>query len=89
MTRLEKFPYFISYFLGYRTPNHNKKPIPQWRVYVWSFLAAWIGIALLEIIFTYSESFQNHDTPMIIASFVNIILLFSVYLYIFTDVFYF
>ncbi|KAG2229719.1 HPP family-domain-containing protein [Thamnidium elegans] len=69
MTRLEKFPYFISYFLGYRKSNHNKKPIPQWRVYVWSFLAAWIGIALLEIIFTYSESFQNHDTPMIVASF--------------------
>lgn len=82
MTRLERFPYFISYFLGYRKPDHNKKPIPQWRVYVWSFLAAWIGIALLEIIFTYSESFQNHDTPMIIASFVSIILLYSVYVYI-------
>lgn len=72
MTILKKLPYFISYFLGYRKPNHVvKKVLPQWRVYIWSFLASWIGIALLEIIFTYSESFQAHDTPMIIASFVS------------------
>ncbi|KAI8066057.1 HPP family-domain-containing protein, partial [Thamnidium elegans] len=70
MTRLlKKFPYFISHFLGYRKPNYVPKKLPQWRIYFWSFLAAWIGIGLLEIIFTYSKSFQNYHTPMIIASF--------------------
>ncbi|KAI9356635.1 HPP family-domain-containing protein [Pilaira anomala] len=70
MTRLlKKLPYSISHFLGYRKPNYTPKKIPQWRIYFWSFLAAWIGIALLEIIFTYSFTFQSHQAPMIIASF--------------------
>lgn len=66
---LQKLPYFISYILGYRKPSHIHKKIPQWRVYLWSFLASWIGIAIIEIIFTYSTTFQSHNIPMIIASF--------------------
>jgi uncharacterized membrane protein len=73
MTRslVQKLPYFIAHFLGYRKPNHVQKKLPLWRIYFWSFLAAWIGIALLEIIFTYSPSFQSRHAPMIIASFVS------------------
>lgn len=69
MSRLQKLPYFISYFLGYRKPNYEPKKIPQWRIYFWSFLAAWTGIALLEILFTYSSAFRLHHSPMIVASF--------------------
>jgi hypothetical protein len=71
MTRLAKLPCFISYFLGYRKPNHVQKVLPQWRVLFWSFLAAWLGIALLEIIFTYSTNFESHNAPIIVASFVS------------------
>lgn len=81
MTRLERLPYRVSYFLGYRKPNHTIKTLPSWRIYFWSFLASWIGIALLELIFTYSESFKAHNTPMIVASFVNI------YIYIYSSLF--
>ncbi|KAI8058655.1 HPP family-domain-containing protein [Gilbertella persicaria] len=66
---LEKLPYFISHFLGYRKPDYKPKILPAWRIYLWSFLAAWLGIAVLEIVFTYGPSFQAHQTPMIIASF--------------------
>ncbi|KAI7908160.1 HPP family-domain-containing protein [Cokeromyces recurvatus] len=53
----EKLPYVVSHFLGYR------------RIYLWSFIASWIGIAILEIIFTYGPSFKSYQTPMIVASF--------------------
>ncbi|KAG1460080.1 hypothetical protein G6F56_006030 [Rhizopus delemar] len=69
MSKLEKLPYIVSYFLGYRKPNTKLKSLPVWRVYLWSFFAAWIGIALLEIIFTYSSSFQERHAPIIVASF--------------------
>lgn len=68
---LEKLPWFISHFLGYRKPSHVPKSLTLRRVLFWSFLAAWIGIALLEIMFSYSPLFQSHHTPMIIASFVS------------------
>ncbi|KAI8373613.1 HPP family-domain-containing protein [Choanephora cucurbitarum] len=70
MTRLlAKFPYFISYFLGYRRPDHKPKTLAVWRIYLWSFLAAWIGIAVLEIVFAYGPSFIEHQSPIVIASF--------------------
>jgi hypothetical protein len=67
---LEKIPYCVSHFLGYRKPNHKQKLLRPWKIYLWSFLAAWIGIAVLEIIFTYGPSFQTHQAPMIVASYV-------------------
>ncbi|KAI9279989.1 HPP family-domain-containing protein [Sporodiniella umbellata] len=69
MSNLERLPYFISRFLGYRKPEYKRRILPLWRVILWSFLAAWIGIALLEVIFTYSPSFQEHHAPIIVASF--------------------
>ncbi|KAI8336468.1 HPP family-domain-containing protein [Blakeslea trispora] len=66
---LERFPYFISHFLGYRRPDYKPKTLPMWRVYFWSFLAAWIGIAVLEVVFAYGPSFTEHRAPIIVASF--------------------
>ncbi|OBZ84631.1 hypothetical protein A0J61_07321 [Choanephora cucurbitarum] len=66
---LEKIPYFISHFLGYRRPDHKSRTLAVWRIYLWSFLAAWIGIAVLEIVFAYGPSFTEHQAPIIIASF--------------------
>ncbi|KAI8967746.1 HPP family-domain-containing protein, partial [Mycotypha africana] len=70
MPSLSQLPRNISHFLGYRDPSSKpKKPLPLWRLCFWSFLAAWIGIAILEITFTYSKAFQSQHTPMIVASF--------------------
>ncbi|KAL7321587.1 hypothetical protein PS15m_001345 [Mucor circinelloides] len=69
MPLLKKLPYALSHFLGYRGPDHALKKIPVWRIYIWCFIAAWLGIAVVEIIFAYGPSFQSHDTPMIVASF--------------------
>lgn len=74
---VEKLPYIVSHFLGYRKPNHVAKNLPVWRIYLWGFIAAWIGIAVIEIIFAYSPSFQSYHTPMIIASFVSINIYFA------------
>ncbi|KAI8878903.1 hypothetical protein K501DRAFT_257768 [Backusella circina FSU 941] len=69
MTLLSKLPYPIAYFLGYRHKDFKTKEVPLWRQYIISFIAAWIGIALLEIIFTYSPVFVDIKTPMIAGSF--------------------
>ncbi|KAL9539329.1 hypothetical protein MBANPS3_010328 [Mucor bainieri] len=72
MPLLKKLPYALSHFLGYRGPDHALKKIPVWRIYMWCFIASWLGIAVVEVIFAYGPSFQEHNTPMIVASFVSI-----------------
>ncbi|KAK4521333.1 uncharacterized protein ATC70_011948 [Mucor velutinosus] len=69
MPLLKKLPYALSHFLGYRGPDHDLKKIPVWRIYFWCFIASWLGIAVVEVIFAYGPSFQAHNTPMIVASF--------------------
>lgn len=69
---LDRIPYPISHFLGYRKSTWKPKLLPAYRVYFWSFIAAWISIAVLACICTYGASFKQHNTPMIIASFVKI-----------------
>lgn len=59
----------VSRWLGYRASA--MKPRPLYRVCFWSFLAAWIGIAVLVIIGTYSSQLHAYHSPLIIASFVS------------------
>ncbi|GAN10023.1 hpp family protein [Mucor ambiguus] len=69
MPLLKKLPYALSHFLGYRGPDHALEKNSVWRIYMWCFIASWLGIAVVEVIFAYGPSFQAHNTPMIVASF--------------------
>ncbi|KAI9302918.1 HPP family-domain-containing protein [Cunninghamella echinulata] len=67
---LSSLPTGLSRFLGYRPPtNPPKKNLPTWRNCFWTFLAAWLGIAVLEIIGTYSPQLQAYHSPIVVASF--------------------
>ncbi|KAL0080168.1 HPP family protein, partial [Phycomyces blakesleeanus] len=66
---LERLPLSISHWLGYRSPIKVYKPPPLWRVWIWSFVGAWIGICVLEVVFLYGSSFEKRHVPMLIGSF--------------------
>ncbi|ORX51684.1 hypothetical protein DM01DRAFT_230989, partial [Hesseltinella vesiculosa] len=66
---LSKLPTIFTRWLGYRPANWAPTSLPTWRVCLWSFLGAWIGIALLEIIGLYSPQLQQYHSPVVIASF--------------------
>ncbi|KAI8997729.1 HPP family-domain-containing protein [Pilobolus umbonatus] len=66
---LSRLPYPVAYYLGYRKPGSKDKILPLWRLLLWSFIASWIGTAVIEIICTYSPSFKDHHSPIIIGSF--------------------
>ncbi|CAO3633419.1 unnamed protein product [Cunninghamella blakesleeana] len=68
---LSSLPTIVSRFLGYRKPNHHHhtKKLPTWRICLWTFIAAWLGIAVLEIIGTYSPQLNAYHSPVVIASF--------------------
>lgn len=70
----DKWPRWITRFIG--AHSYNKKPLPLWRTCIWAFLGAFVGIAIVEIIFTYSYYFRvEHHVPMIIASCVSFLFL--------------
>lgn len=65
--RLYLLPRPISWFLGYRkTP---RKPVGSLLVHLWSFLGAFVGIAIVEAVFM-TRYFEVRGTPVVIASFV-------------------
>ncbi|KAI8149405.1 HPP family protein [Fennellomyces sp. T-0311] len=57
---------WIKHFLGIRKETPPR--IPIWRACFWSFVGAFCGISVLEILFTYTPAFQNHNVPMVVAS---------------------
>ncbi|KAI7857176.1 HPP family-domain-containing protein [Circinella umbellata] len=63
---LDKLIRGIEHFLGRR--KEPPKKIPLWRTCLWSFLGAFIGVSVLEILFTYTPAFQDQQVPMIAAS---------------------
>ncbi|KAI8337959.1 HPP family protein [Chlamydoabsidia padenii] len=66
---LGSLPPSVSRWLGYRDSTRPLKTPPSYRICFWSFLGAWIGIALLAIIGTYSPQLHAYHSPLIIASF--------------------
>ncbi|KAI9316111.1 HPP family-domain-containing protein [Dichotomocladium elegans] len=45
------------------------KPIPPWRVHLWSFIGAFLGIAIVQILFTYSSYFHTYqNVPPLVGS---------------------
>lgn len=68
-SRLHRLPKSISWFLGYRgEPHQSIGNIVSW---IWSFIGAFCGIALIAGIFKSSAVIQSHVPPIIIGSFVR------------------
>ncbi|PLB33871.1 HPP family protein [Aspergillus candidus] len=66
-TALARLPKSVSRWLGYRSSPH--KPLPQYQVWGWSFIASFCGLCVLQAIFNYSQYFISRGVPGIIASF--------------------
>ena len=66
--RLDKLPTPISHFLGYR--DSKRKEIGNILVAAWSFLGAFVGILIIEVVFMIPE-IHKHGVPLIVASFVR------------------
>ncbi|KAF7722294.1 hypothetical protein EC973_003478 [Apophysomyces ossiformis] len=70
MPSLASLPTWLSWWFGYRsTQAKPKKPLPSWRVWFWSFIGAWLGIAILEVVFIYGPGFLQYDASAIVPSF--------------------
>ena len=68
--RLSRLPLWISHWLGYR--RSESKSQPSYIVYVWSFVGAFCGLALLQAVFGQAQYFIDRNVPSIIASYVCI-----------------
>lgn len=66
---IERLPYPIAHFLGYRKQQH--KEVPAVFIWIWAFIGAFTGIILVEVIFKYSPVIQQYNPPIIIASLVS------------------
>lgn len=67
-SRLHLLPRPISHFLGYR--DSRGKEIGNLVIAGWSFLGAFVGVAMIEGVFM-SPAIKSHGTPLIVASFVG------------------
>ncbi|KAJ5562848.1 HPP-domain-containing protein [Penicillium sp. DV-2018c] len=64
---LSRLPRPISHFLGYRATA--PKPLPKYLVHIWSFLGAFAGLCVVQVIFNYSHYFTDRGVPGLIASY--------------------
>ncbi|EEA28962.1 hypothetical protein TMatcc_002678 [Talaromyces marneffei ATCC 18224] len=60
-------PYPISYFLGHR--KHPIKPIGNLIMIAWAFLGIFLGLIVVELVTKQVRLFNDHNGPIIIASF--------------------
>ncbi|KAF9267927.1 HPP-domain-containing protein [Marasmius fiardii PR-910] len=66
-SRLSRVPTPISHFLGYRSSPPKKVQDPL--VWLWSFIGAFCGIALLQAVFGQAHYFIERGVPSIVASY--------------------
>src|SRR6266536_1400724 len=75
-TILSNLPRPLSHFLGHRLTSRSK--LPSSLIYLWSFIGAFCGVAIIEGVFLTANTLKNHPSPLIIASFgASAILLFQ------------
>lgn len=71
--RFDLLPPGISYWFGYRPPKEEPKPVSQATsvvlVWVFSFIGAFIGIAIIENVFLNLPRLDGVPVPIVIASF--------------------
>ncbi|KIK93496.1 hypothetical protein PAXRUDRAFT_828921 [Paxillus rubicundulus Ve08.2h10] len=65
--RLSRVPPAISRWLGYRISP--PKPIPEYSVWTWTFVAAFCGVSVLQAVFSRAHYFIERGVPPIIASY--------------------
>ncbi|RMD42138.1 hypothetical protein DV735_g2990, partial [Chaetothyriales sp. CBS 134920] len=68
---LHHLPRPISHFLGYRPPSRCKAPSPRHPLVLWmfSFLGAFCGVALIEAVYMHLPQLDGHTVPIVMASF--------------------
>ncbi|KAG9511514.1 HPP-domain-containing protein, partial [Aureobasidium melanogenum] len=64
---IASLPSWCSHWLGHR-PGPVKPP-PKYLVYLWSFIGAFCGLAVLTALFGHSEYFIGRGVPIIVASY--------------------
>lgn len=67
---LHKLPTPVSRFLGYR--KEQRQDVGNVMGAVWSFVGAFLGLAVVAAVFNNTESIQWHQPPALIASFVSL-----------------
>lgn len=65
----QQLPNFISHFLGYR--KEPLKPIGTLLIAGWAFVGVFLGLVVVELVTKQVAVFQQHQAPIIIASFVR------------------
>ncbi|OKL57775.1 hypothetical protein UA08_07074 [Talaromyces atroroseus] len=63
----KRLPYAISYFFGYR--KQPLKPIGNLITTAWAFVGIFLAIIVIELVTKQVTVFQQHQAPIIIASF--------------------
>lgn len=69
--RLSRLPPQVSRWLGYRATPPPKQP--DYIIYLWSFIGAFGGIAMIQAVFGQAHYFIERKVPPIIASYVRIL----------------
>ena len=68
----EKWPAWLSRWLGYRAPGAAPPSKTNYVVWIWSFIGAFGGLSVLQAVFTYAEYFVQRKVPSIVASYVSV-----------------
>ncbi|KAI2793734.1 hypothetical protein POX_a00318 [Penicillium oxalicum] len=66
-SRLARLPPWVSHWLGYRAKPVG--PLPMWKTNAWSFVSAFAGLTVVQVLFNYSHYFTSRHVPGIIASY--------------------
>ncbi|KAJ5499468.1 hypothetical protein LT330_000342 [Penicillium expansum] len=64
---LARLPRSVSHWLGYR--ENGPKPPAKYLIHLWSFIAAFCGLCVVQGIFNYSSYFIERGVPGIVASY--------------------
>lgn len=67
---LARLPRSVSHWLGYR--ENGPKPPAKYLIHLWSFIAAFCGLCVVQGIFNYSSYFIERGVPGIVASYVRL-----------------
>ncbi|KAI9677390.1 MAG: hypothetical protein M1817_006342 [Caeruleum heppii] len=67
-SRLDRLPRPLSWFLGHRAPGESEHP-GNILVWIWSFIGAFCGIALIEAVSLSDAVRRGYDIPLVLGSF--------------------
>jgi len=65
--RLAHWPHWLTHWIGYRPSP--PPPVAPFTLWIWSFIASFCGIALLQAVFGHAHYFIGRQVPSIVASY--------------------